>query len=352
MSGMTLTVAVYAAIAVAFVWWLLTTLRDERDGRKKTTQKSGVAETSLSSASPLEVIKRDPVRTGANEDTMFEKAKLYDGVPPGAVFESLQRALRTLEFKDIEEDPSKQAIRAKCGYVDKSSGTKITLGMRQLDLATQLTFSAPLSTEADDDCLKSTFNRLTEAIDVEIESLYQAGRILRPAPVVYSFETPKVQEFGANESGVKQKPEVPETTGHKYASKTENKTTPSLMDEFLGRLGSIAANILGVIALVWLMFAESGPQLWNNFFKGAETDIAKYDCEELAKAVSDLELQNGFGATFKIISYSELREKSRSQSKLVCTGLFRIDSGEYQEMDFSAEKSNKDGEVLLGIFPI
>ena len=101
-------------------------------------------------------------------------------------------------------------------------------------------------------------------------------------------------------------------------------------------------NMIGLGVLVWIVYGlyENGylDGLMNNVFGDYHTfsSIEGTTCRDLQESATGIELTNGLGDTFKVISVRDSKLISRTDSELVCVGEMLYDGvGDQLRMELS-----------------
>tara|TARA_B110000003_G_C16336597_1_gene413060 strand:+ start:161 stop:646 length:486 start_codon:yes stop_codon:yes gene_type:complete len=105
---------------------------------------------------------------------------------------------------------------------------------------------------------------------------------------------------------------------------------------------NIIINMIGLGVFVWIVYGlyENGylDGLMNNVFGDYHTfsSIEGTTCRDLQESATGIELTNGLGDTFKVISVRNSKQISRTDSELVCVGEMLYDGvGDQLRMELS-----------------
>ena len=105
---------------------------------------------------------------------------------------------------------------------------------------------------------------------------------------------------------------------------------------------NIIINMIGLGVFVWIVYGlyENGylDGLMNNVFWDYHTfsSIEGTTCRDLQESATGIELTNGLGDTFKVISVRNSKQISRTDSELVCVGEMLYDGvGDQLRMELS-----------------
>lgn len=259
---------------------------------------------------------------------MASRSKLYEGVPAGAVFEASQRSIRVLEYKLKKEDTAALSIEAKSSRTKKTFGLGITLAMKEVGNATELTIKTSAGQITDWGEGDEVIDSILYHVDAVVEEIRADGRI---APV-------KAIVYGMGE--VSQRSPTPAEASAPQAKKSSS--------------GSWILRIVAVAGVLWIINTEDGGKILSSIIGsfGVEADIAQYDCDKVAELFRGENLQNLFGGTFKIISVTSLKQLSKTETMIVCTGQMDLSNGTRQEMRMTVENKDESSQILYRAEPI
>lgn len=111
---------------------------------------------------------------------------------------------------------------------------------------------------------------------------------------------------------------------------------------------------MAALAILWLINTEAGGRFLSSIFGsfGVETDIAKYDCQKVSSLFKVKPYKNAFGGSFRIITISSVKEVSKTNTMIVCTGEMGLSNGTTQIMRMSVEKEMTLQRVLYRAEPL
>lgn len=259
---------------------------------------------------------------------MASRSKLYEGVPAGAVFEAAQKSIRILDYKLKKEDTAALSIEAKSSRTKKTFGLGITLAMKEVGNATELTIKTSAGQITDWGEGDEVIGSILSHVDAVIEEIRAEGRIVPTKATVYGM------------GEVPQRPPTPAAVSVPQAEKSSS--------------GSWILRIVAVAGVLWIINTDAGKEFLSSIIGsfGVETDIAKYDCEKVAKLFRGESLQNAFGGKFKIIDITSLKQFSKTDTMIVCTGQMDLSNGTNQKMRMTVERKDESSQVLYRAEPI
>ncbi|MFP1646654.1 hypothetical protein [Pontitalea aquivivens] len=263
---------------------------------------------------------------------MAEESKSFEGVPLGALFEASQKSLRELKFKIKEEKIGNGRILAKSKVTMSSFGQDIELRMVEIGQSTELKITTSSGQLSDWGEGKKIIESILSQIDIELQKIRDAGRI---API----DSPK---YGFGESV------TPPPSSSGAQAPVEN------APEKKGSGGNWALRVLVAGGLFWLFFTSSGAEFVSSILRSlsVETDIAQYDCDMAASLVEGENLQNAFGGRFRILDVSSLSQVSKTEERIVCTGIVDLSNGRSERMRITVERGSTSSEVRFRVEPL
>ena len=111
--------------------------------------------------------------------------------------------------------------------------------------------------------------------------------------------------------------------------------------------------VVVVLGIIWFIsFSENGKEITSSLYKSLNlnTDISQYECSDVVDLIKGKELQNAFGARFKIVFIEDVKLISQNNNKIICSGDLKLSNGTNQRMKLSVSKSS-DNEIYYEISP-